>query len=289
MSLRMRREHWIWGTIIAIALAAIGVTVFRSGATHVPESRTAERQRVLAHWDTVNTLALANRPASQFEADMLTAAWDRAPLSRAQRESLARHVAEFLHYRYAQVEPGVYRDWRTSRGYRMIDRTYFVFDRGFGRVWTAGFNEPLPDSLSMEQMFDAFWPLGTSALGASDVPVAIGTDPRSWSIAVGPMSVLDPHIRPSLGNKSRPNDDWIGIGGATMRTWFEPSTLLASIAAADGTVAAAEVGVLIEYKNGDRRPLGITLTYDNTRSRWWLIYVCQYNIPEDGLVAALEY
>lgn len=271
------------------SLVAIGVTVWRSGATEVPDSPAAQRQRAFAHWETINTEPLAQISPQKIELAMLSAEWTRAPLSGTQRTSLIQHVSEFLEHRYGQTDPAYYRAWRLQNGYRLIDRNRFVAYYKFSTDWNAVFGEPLSDSISIEQIFDAFWPIGTSYFGDVDIPVAVGTDPRSWSIAFGRMNVLKPQIRPPIENSVHSNDQWIGIGGGTMRSWFEPPFELAELAAADKTVATAEVGLLIEYKNGERRPLGLTLVYDNTRDRWWLIYAAQYNIPENGLVAALEF
>lgn len=285
----MTNPSWrIWAVVLPTTAGVVGLALWKSGALSPPSEDIAQRQEFLSRWESLQPEPLSTCSIETIQTSMSQADWSRAPLSDRLREALIKAVAEFLYHRHAQCDPRRYRQWRQDAGYSLMPRDDFISSHKFGVVWEAVFHEPLPPAKPMDEMFDAFWPVGTSYFGHRDTPDALITAPHAWSIATGPMPLTNRKNRPSLANTVYPNADWIGRGGGTMRGWFQAPVSLEQLAVR-GSVQAAEVGVVIQYRNGERRPLGLTFVRDDARFRWWLIIVCSYNIPPDGRIGALEY
>lgn len=277
--------------VISCAVIAAGVAVWRSGLfteQSLRREQVAQSQLTQQEFKRVTVAPITVDSISDIQRSWISRLVDADPAIGPQlAEGICEEAAMWLRKRFVNTSPADYRAWRDSLGYRLQDQQKFVLDNGMDVVYPALVHQPLPSSASIEKMFDDCWPSGFTVFGDDSMPIAIAADDVGVAVAItsAPLSQFASRTRLSgqIGA-----EHWMGYGGATMRSWFTPPFEAASCADQQGNNLIIEVGVVVEYKSGKRRPLVQTFAVSPARDRWILMGVTTY-AAETELISALEY
>lgn len=75
-----------------------------------------------------------------------------------------------------------------------------------------------------------------------------------------------------------------------MRCWWDTPKPLEALFAASPDLVCAELGMILEYGDGARRPLRLTYVHDAMAKSWYLQYVVMYNFNQKvATYSSLEY
>jgi hypothetical protein len=75
---------------------------------------------------------------------------------------------------------------------------------------------------------------------------------------------------------------------ATMRCWWMPPVDTETLVKRYGEAAYADVGIILEYADGSRKPFVLAMIWDPGSKSWFVEHVIIYNYPAAD-VSALEY
>jgi hypothetical protein len=201
--------------------------------------------------------------------------------------SLHQAVADFLFHRFLQDSPARYREWREQHGYRaksveeMIARADLEYTY---RLFTGG---DLPPDITHEQAFDRLWAPSLEYGSGFNRPVAVAADRRGLSTVLGWWTSSNQERVSVEGELSR--HLWRGGTAANMRNWWKPRFDAQELIKRDGRVLFAEVGLVVEYADGTRRPMVMNYARDPQHSEWVLLHVTAYNFPSGSPLSPLEY
>lgn len=182
---------------------------------------------------------------------------------------LADEVAGMLSARFAEgTDSSAYTAWRETSGYtrRPLDvlRKSWFLDTAYEAYHG---NRP-PSDLNWDAYFDAMI-VGQDAFGGGRTkPRGVSIEPSLVRVSVKRLTRADPRWPPLDG----PIGDALDFGGPThiSSPWWSAPTSSGELLALHGEVRAAAVGVLIEYADGVRRPVGFSL-FQNPTTRTWYI------------------
>jgi len=87
--------------------------------------------------------------------------------------------------------------------------------------------------------------------------------------------------------KDAPKEMWWIANGGSSPAWWDSNPGETELKKRDVTVPYAEVGVMAEFANGSRKPVYMTFFWDREAKRWWLEYLCQYNIDESDSIVLI--
>lgn len=207
----------------------------------------------------------------------------RPSAGESARERLVQLIAEFVHMRFVVGDLTAYKAWRRAQHARLIPIDELRSVWLVGRMHERMLGEPLPDGIGSEALFDKMWAVGSQRDRKGLWPIGIVTDPDGLVIAFGPFDARDPTNRPRL-QSAIPNELWLGGHAVAAGQWW-------MIAGAEqgGRVPqrmqrteCAEVGMILTYPDGTRKPLALAFLWDPSRRDWSLIWLCLYNYPPDG-------
>lgn len=213
--------------------------------------------------------------------------WGPAPddAPELRRDALASALAEFLWHRFSLRSAQAYIEWqkRTSHEIRPFDELVRVradFEHLFG--------EPIPPSLSVESVFAKFFDVSLSLGDGANDPVGVAVDRSGLVARFGIVRSMRPSERPWVSG-DLPLEMWHVRGGGTMRSWWRPSAGdLASVLEEHGEALCATVGLILEYRNGSRRPLVFTYYWHPVVETWELNCINAYNGHGD-FISAMEH
>ncbi len=207
------------------------------------------------------------------------------PADVGDRDGVLRAFSDFFVKRYVRPNVGEYISWRRSAGY--VPRDYGEFNKVWGVEddYLAIFKE-LPPVKGTEAMFPRFFDVGLTMANGSMKPVAVTNDSRGIVIAIG--EVRHPgQPRPVLSTEI-PSSLWHGKTSATPRCWWEPVHKWEDILKREHRVVWVEIGVIVEFGDGFRRPLVHSFFWDPIDKRWMLGTINSYN-DDMTRITALEY
>jgi hypothetical protein len=206
--------------------------------------------------------------------------------SNASADALEREAAEFIFLRFVAQDFDQYVQWRLSRGCRFLaldemERVWFVH-----KEYQEVCGEPPPSVVTAETLMRGYWRTASTLHAGANRAMAMCDDPR------GAMVCFD-FIRTRHDDRIRLQGTlgpalWYGPVSSTMRTWFAPPTPTQDLFAAQGGLDVAEVGVVMEFEDGSRRPVVLAFFFDPARTQWVLRYVNQNNFDPRRL-SCLEY
>jgi hypothetical protein len=282
--------RWKVTAASGFALLAVGVAAWRVAPSPKDADITAERLRergseAYRQVDLIPLTALGSREEVR-QAVTAVDFIDGELATANQRTILLGEAADFLYYRYAQSSVETYKAWRLGEGYRwrplevMLDPWYV--DRGY-KVY---FDEEPPPELDLEAAFDRFWSAALDYGDGANRVVALPGEAKGLLCRFSRVTRAKPTAEPVGGEI--PFELWYGGVAMTMRAWFEPPRAKSDVLAINGETLAAEIGLVLEFADGRRRPLFLTYYWDPAGRRWWLEHVNQNN-DDWRKVSALEY
>lgn len=227
-------------------------------------------------------------PIPMYEGDVLKIL-EKSPVvglqfaGRERAYEALRSASHFIAVRFGQDDPEAYLAWRSSDGFAWrpfddlnqswnIDKQYELFTR-----------LPWSDKTPLEDVFKLLWHEKHRAHDGFNKALTMADDPKGISVRFGEMTPGNP-IRGLLGSATSPID-WHGSIASTHCSWFVPRDPYRDRLARGETVLYAEVGVLMGYTDGSRRPLIMTLIWDPVSSRWDLQVLNTNNEPSKKLMA----
>lgn len=234
----------------------------------------AQGQRAYAE---LPILPLAGQSAAELEsllANSSVARDDAAPLPDAAMAQLWRCAAEFLYYQVINADPDQYAMWRRSRGYVLRDEKKLrhwlggemYFEHFAGRKWEEG--------TPGERAFAELWRITRGAEGdhaKAACMQGICSDPKGLATVLGRLDPATPARRKPIEGVM-PKEIWIGgFGGASLAWWHRPQDQWTH------DVLYADVGVVAEFGNKNRRPIVMTFYWHPVDRTWILQFINQYN------------
>lgn len=292
-----------WKPVLAVAVfaAVAGVTTLRAWRQHSESLRTAalarrevtdaveEGQRAFRVVPMLALTALASPAAvrGRIEQAFTASASSEDRITARDRDDLASQTAELLYYRFAQPEPGAYRDWRVSRGYRLRDGAALrreMIDSDYERVVMHAY----PGDESLAECFDGLW-VGslTYERGSGSRPTAISADGSGLAVAFGRMDASGECAGLTLSG-ALPASAWHGRNQVGFRNWWtDPHGGVTRQLHKRKALPVALVGVIVEMAGGDRYPLTLSY-YRDSDGKWWLWRIGINNAIPERLVL-LEY
>ena len=202
------------------------------------------------------------------------------------RDALLDRVSAFLYYRFVQDSPEVYAQWRRSSGHHLKSLDEMIHPWFIDQAYEAYFNEPFPEDPDVEALFRKFWPIGLGWGEGVNRPVALADESKGLTIRFGTLAPGNPNrdmLDGQLGT-----DLWHGGIAATMRRWWRQPHDTQDLLDRFGRADYAEVGIIMGYADGSRRPLILTYLWDPIEHRWSLEHVNVNNFDSPDL-SAMEY
>lgn len=274
-----------WAVVAAATASVVALATWRSGIMARPQQSPGELAR--AEYDRRSMTPLRRLQRADFVGLLSKGELPAGGTEGIDFPGLLDEAGDFLYYRLAQDDPAVYVAWRSEHGYRFLPFDAFAKENNLDAMHKEALGSPLPADATMESVYPQFWKVGSTLFGDVSKFEAIATDPAGTAVCIGKMPLSSMRNRPRL--RGTMGDLWYGDSSATMRSWFQPPTSVKDMADPSSQVTVAEVAVLLEFANGDRRPFVMTYARDSTHQRWVLEFICQYNIPSNGMLSALEY
>lgn len=283
------RKIWIATAVgCAVALLAfLRAHVLRSDAVASQLAMEREIRRTVDEgqesFRRIQTVALNSLDSAEAVRTCLLAQLSPARESVSKDERvLIEEAADVIYYRFAQRSPSVYRDWRSSAGYRLKDGGSM---RRLGTQVDYEFllKRPYPGDDHIVQVFEDLWPLVFERDDGSSVPVAVATDNVGVEVAFGELDVAGLAAPPQLAGVM-PASVWNGRMQVGFRNWWDdPNGGFQEELQRRGVLPVAYVGIVLELKPGDRYPFAFSF-YQDARGEWWLWRVNALNIVNDRLV-----
>ncbi|MCW5775240.1 MAG: hypothetical protein KIS87_02165 [Phycisphaeraceae bacterium] len=271
---------------LATAVAAYGVIsalAFAAWARPGPETNTRDIESLAAlkaarraysrvdmtpFADAVPTLS-----ARSFEIELPEDCANDFALAQAH---LFDTVNEFVRLRLANPAPAQYVRWRRNQGYafRTIDdmkRSWFIHTD-----WEFHYSEPFPDEAPVERVFARFFTDAFTLKDGYNKPVAIARVPEGLICTVARVESLHGAHRP-VPNGTLGRNAWAGATNGTLRNWWRHERNGEALLKEHGSVLCAEVGILLQFEDGSRRPLVLTLVLDPRDNEWRIEFLNTYN------------
>jgi hypothetical protein len=135
-------------------------------------------------------------------------------------------------------------------------------------------------------LFAAYWDAALDYGDGFNRPIGVAKDAKGLLIVFGVLHNIADQ-RPLLDGQLS-SDVWHGRGGGAMRMWFAPSRTLAEIIAQEGHAVIAHAGMVLAYKDGSRRPLVLTLSWNRDSRRWEIQAATVYNFPPGSPLSTME-
>jgi hypothetical protein len=199
------------------------------------------------------------------------------PMRPSMQAELLEFVTDAIWLYFGADDPTAYRDWRGRSGAVLRKQELAAAGKldllhGMISYISEANADDLDLSRPIEEIFNTFWAITRRANGGVNRAIAMADAPPGiicrWFRHDGTSGT--PALEGPLGR-----DAWHGGIGMSAQKWFQPAPLTIS------PVQAAQVGVLLEFEGGMRRPVIFTCVHDPTTNRWDLIQVLMTNFPPE--------
>ena len=137
-----------------------------------------------------------------------------------------------------------------------------------------------------ESLFADMWPTGLSIGDGANQPTHIALSGDGLACSYGAM--IDSHERPRI-TSGMGQERWYGVNAGTMRSWWTPPFDPLAELRAGRKILCVEMGFLIHYQSGDRRPMILTLVKHPRSGSWHIYAICSYNFADASRLSPLEY
>lgn len=198
-----------------------------------------------------------------------------------------RRTSEFLYYRFAQPSPDQYRAWRSRLGDQPRTLDEMIRIDGLKDTYEALTGHPLSPDANVEACFRELWACSLRYGGGFNQPVGVAAESAGISVVMGRWTASDRARRSVRGRLSA--DVWRGATAANMRSWWHPRVTANDVIRRDGIADFAEVGVVVTYADGSRRPLVLGFVHDPRAGDWVLLNVTTYNFASGSPLSPMEF
>lgn len=270
-----------------IAYYMSGKSNYRANALTAAEydSKIGAAQKIISSLPTiefasraelVDVLATA-RPAVAVDRSAEDAdAGTQITLSSEEIRQAADVVAELLVERFgAGATPESFAQWRKRSGYRERTMESLRAFRVLDDLYLARMGKPLPEKPEHASTFVEMWrsePTGGSA-GSGDIringPLRVVADSRALAVSARNLTEGNP-VLPDLREVDLPFEYWHGGSLMGWVSWWEPATPDRELWTKFGRSKTVSFGMVLEYADGQRRPVQVWLVWDPDRSRWFV-------------------
>ncbi len=213
--------------------------------------------------------ALRHNADIQFQAG-------QPELSPHQAQLLFESAARFLWLYYGETSIEPYLTWRQATGFRLIPQQEMIELFGANEGYQFYYGRDIPPGLSDEQLYEAIWTANRTCCNNKNHAVAVAADKRAvvvrslWN-PTGELQAIDA-IEGAFSA-----DIWQGARIICCRTWWQPQQPLTLHTRG---VLEAVLAIVLEFKDGSRRPMLLQWHWNNAASNWRLIAVSVMNTAD---------
>lgn len=198
-------------------------------------------------------------------------------------------VADLFYHRFCQSSPAAYRAWRDGLGDVPRGLTEMIERGDLIETYRSLTGRELPpaDYVTVESVFDELWEASLAYGGGYNRAVAIASDDAGVVVHFGLWTPADRGRRAVSGRL--PADVWRGGSAGNLRSWWRPPVGVDAMIEKHGRVVFAEVGVVLAYADGSRRPHQVCLVFDPDRGVWVMQNVTAQNLRSGAPLSPMEY
>jgi len=274
-----------------ISIMAIGVALWRAGWVGAPSSvqklYAAVDEGALA-FEQLDMLPLGSSSSDDIKSTLNAGSVKLGEgMTAADAAAVWSEAATFLDRRFLRADFAEYISWRESTGCKLRqaddvmanEHAYADYEKIMGAPLTAG--------TDVKSVFEAYWKVSPSRGDGLNRPRGIARTPSGATMTIGfSKDRYNPRLflEGQLGSRL-----WYGPDSAAMRNWFNPPIQPKEIVKRYGRVAIAEVGIVVEWENGSRRPLIMGFFRHPTTARWVLWQVNQNNYDPKLQLSPMEF
>jgi len=208
----------------------------------------------------------------------------RDMLSAVEWNDLLDTVSTFFALRFGQSDLRAYWDWRNGRGDIFTDRQWLI------DVWTIDLlykqfsGKPFDDSVKLDaQLFEYLCQQLQQMHGGFNRLRTIASEPRGLAITIGIYTGAEPR----LVSGGLTGEQWYGAISSTDCNWWNGGRNQKILLDESGSVLFAEVGVIVGFEDGSRRPMMLGLLWDAQEKRWFIEHLDTHNEPSSKQVVIL--
>lgn len=196
-------------------------------------------------------------------------------------QALQAEVATLFDLMFVHRSVEGYSAWRMARGAELIPLDEATSFWRVDLLYEGLAGNPLPEGSSAGGVFADLWAAAPHAGGGRRWPTGIASGPEGMAIATGRFDWAARHNRPSLEGRI-PHELWIGDQGFTYTPlWRFRGEHRGEIPERLRRTECAEVGLLLAFPDGSRRPLIATFLWDPAVRNWVLFRINAYNFPAE--------
>jgi len=279
------------GCALAVCVGAIATATWRAGflgGRNPAEKLYAAVQDGSAAFRKMEMFPLADASVDDIRAALDVGSVKYAGgMSAIDVAAVRDEAATFLYKRFVRSDLDEYISWRESKGCKLRDEQDIRANERAFTDYSTIIGRPIPSTPTVKSIFAAYWTATLAWGGGLNRPAAIARTAAGSSITIGDSK--DSYyprlfLEGELGNRL-----WYGPDSAAMRSWFSPRTQPKDVVKRYGKVGIAEVGIVMQWADGSRRPLILGFFRDPVTVKWVLWQVNQNNFDPRLTPGPMEY
>jgi len=140
--------------------------------------------------------------------------------------------------------------------------------------------------LSDAELFARFWNNSLTQFDGSGHVTALAATPE-WMVCIAERTYATKGQGRAFAQGRVGDALWYGSSATSPRQWWRPARSGGDLADAQGNTLFVDVGILAAFADSTRKPLMLTLAWDQVQSRWWLLHMTVQNAP--GPLPTMDY
>ncbi|MDQ7012845.1 MAG: hypothetical protein Q9O74_02985 [Planctomycetota bacterium] len=202
-------------------------------------------------------------------------------LDAQSRDELLDALSGFVYARFIQSDPETYLEWREQHGYTFRSEEDLRTVAGIEQVYRQALGEEPAADLTMSEMFTRVFSVAHAGTGSPWSLTAVASTGDGLCAAVGEMSLQDMSRAPLEGTLSA--DLWRGRVWGGVPSWFARGPSAIELLQTHESLLYADIGMIMEFQDGVRRPVVCTFIREPSSGRWRLEYLMAYNYALEQL------
>lgn len=285
MTRRRPNRPLVLGIVAALGAVAVATMATYSifGRVDVREQRAAARADARKSMVANAAAAFATLPMEDVRhganveslrrqlADSTVVTDGETTISPAELSELWSAAAEALHVIFVNQDLDTYLAWRRSGGYELHTDEHLKDVIGVGLYYKFYLGKDLPKETSVGEAFKDLWQQTHAGNAPQAKVVGIASGARGLAASVGTLQPSRAIRSGNFGGLGR--EIWVGDVASTSPSWFVDR----SKAASTQPIVYADVGAIMEFQNGTRRPVVLTFYREAAPKKWRLQFINQYN------------
>lgn len=268
------------GVLVVACLVLGAIAWWRSSSRHGPAQETTAEMSERAATVFAKLSMQTPPPANDKEGWNKLLALAPVEVQKSSRpspdlEGLRAEAREVLRLRFGTHDPDEYIQWRQSRGYKLkpLEELDRLWDVSVQYQEMSG--SPLSKGTPLPEVFRFFHKNLLEYRGLTNRLTAVPAEAGGVGIVTGTMTPADPR-RNALYSGTLGPEVWYGQISATHRSIWTPPRRSVEMLAAGENVPFADVGIVLEFADGSRRPIWMTFIRDG--SQWYIEHLNVNNI-----------